>query len=178
MQPPRACPLLRGTTWVCGKNPNSTPTSLTSIPHRTPSVHATKKPPHKMSQLKWPTPRTHSWCQGSVSAQCLPASQALPTPALTKPWNKDELGRMICGGPDQRVSPPASVTMATSEEARKTGSLAVPPSALAPGHSMGRGTVTQCLSPSHQDSPRLQSPSGNVTASIRPEAPPRDLPLR
>ena len=109
---------LRSTSWVDGRNPGTTPLSSPASPtvHIQSTTAIKPTPPHTCTRRTHkyidtpthtvpthsPPPSTHSWYPGSCLCTMSSPSQVLPTPALTKTRNKEELGKKICAGPNQQ----------------------------------------------------------------------------
>lgn len=100
------------------EEPRYHPTVLTSLPHCAHPEHNRNKA-HPTTHMRTcthkcidththnvpihaPPPCTHSWYPGSCLCTMSSPSQVLPTPALTKTRNRDELGKKICAGPNQQ----------------------------------------------------------------------------
>lgn len=110
---------------------NTTTLISPNSPHQHPPLHPqsthatiTHTRTHMLTCTQCPTqstpPCTQNWCQGSgLCKMSFPHPRHSQHQLRSVPPHKDEPGKMICAGPDQRVSPPALITMATSDWERK-----------------------------------------------------------
>lgn len=101
---------------VDGRNPGTTPLSSLYSPLCIQSTTAASPPTTHMHTcthkcidththnvpIPCAPPCTHSWYPGSCLCTMSSPSQVLPTPALTKTRNRDELGKRVCAGPNQQ----------------------------------------------------------------------------
>lgn len=157
-------------------NPDTTPLPLLPSPPHTQTTHAATLPTpthaptftqaRPMSQHSSPH-HAHHGCQGSGLCTMSSPPQALPTPALTKPSNKDELGKMICVEPDLRVS---LLLWSPWQPLMRSANMLSGSSWKLPG-SCGQLSGAQAVSPS-PSSPvistpaHLQNTDGDSTGSI------------